>query len=160
MTALHCDRSLTVDRASYGGLIRDATGAAILAYVGKGEENSVLCMELLAILRGIMLCIQNDLRRVSIRSDSKLEMDILNGEVGCPRAMQLLKGRIISLCEQLHRKEIRHVWREMNQPADFIAAIDTGDGESIFNPSEFPLELVELIQNDADYKAYFRTPSF
>ncbi|XP_043697156.1 uncharacterized protein LOC122647928 [Telopea speciosissima] len=73
---------------------------------------------------------------------------------------KVLKGHIISLCEQLHRKEIRHVWREMNQPADFTAAIDTGDGESIFNPSEFPLELVELIQNDADCKAYFRTSSF
>ncbi|XP_043697276.1 uncharacterized protein LOC122648074 [Telopea speciosissima] len=159
MTALHCDGSLTADRASYGGIIHDDTGAAIMAYAGKGDDNSVLGMELLAILRGVTLCIQKDLFRVSIRSDSKLAVDILNGIVSCPWSLQALKVRITSLMEQLQRKEIRHVWRELNQPADFVAAIDTRDGESFFYPPDLPLHLVELIKNDSDHKTYFRTPS-
>ncbi|XP_043697406.1 uncharacterized protein LOC122648222 [Telopea speciosissima] len=159
MTALHCDGSLTADRASYGGIIRDDTGAAIMAYAGKGDDNSVLGMELLAILGGVTLYIQKDLLRVSIRSDSKLAADILNGIVSCPWSLQTLKVRITSLMEQLQRKEIRHVWRELNQPADFVAAIDTGDGESFLYRPNFPPDLVELIKNDSDRKTYFRTPS-
>ncbi|XP_043696683.1 uncharacterized protein LOC122647324 [Telopea speciosissima] len=158
MIALHCDGSLTADRAAYGGLIRDDTGAVILAYVGKGDDDSVLGMELLPILRGVTLCIQNDFRRVSIRFDSKLVVDILNGTICCPWSMQVLKGRISSLLEQLQRKEIRHVWREVNQPTDFIAAFDAGDGESILLPLDFPPELVEMIRDDADRKPYFRPP--
>ncbi|XP_043696732.1 uncharacterized protein LOC122647381 [Telopea speciosissima] len=158
MIALHCDGSLTADRATYGGFIRDDTGAAILAYAGKGDDDSILGMELLAILRGVTLCLQHDFRRASIRSDSKLAVDILNGTICCPWSMHVLKRRISSLLEQLQRKEIRHVWSEVNQPADFIAAFDAGDGESILLPSDFPPELVEMIRDDADRKTYFRPP--
>ncbi|XP_043725708.1 uncharacterized protein LOC122672274 [Telopea speciosissima] len=155
MTPLHCDGSLTANRASYGGIIRDDTGAAIMAFVGKGEDNSVLGMELFPILREVTLCIENGLHRVSFRSDSKLAEDILNGSVNYPWNMQVLKDRIISLLGQLQHKEIRHVWRELNQSADFVAAIDTGDEESIF----YLPDLVELIKDDSYRKTNFRTPS-
>ncbi|XP_043697398.1 uncharacterized protein LOC122648214 [Telopea speciosissima] len=156
MTVLHCDGSLTVDRASYGGIICDATGAAIMAFVGNGDNNSVLSMELYAILRGVSFCVQNSQLQVSIRSDSKLAVDILNGVVSCPWNMQTLRDRISSIFHHLQRKEIKHVWREINQPADFIASMDTGDGEVIIYPPDFPPELVELIKNDYDRKVYFR----
>ncbi|XP_043696885.1 uncharacterized protein LOC122647590 [Telopea speciosissima] len=157
--ALHCDGSLTADRTSYGGVIRDDTGTAILAYMGKGEDNLIVGMELLAIFRRVTLCIGNGLHRVSIRSDSKLAVDILNGSVKCPWNMQVLKAYIISLFGQLQRLEIHHVWRELNQPADFVVAIDIGDEESFFFPPDFPPRLVELIKDDSNRKTYFRTPS-
>ncbi|XP_043696820.1 uncharacterized protein LOC122647496 [Telopea speciosissima] len=159
MAVLHCDGSLTADRASYGGIIRDDAGVAIMAYAGKGDINSVLSMELFAILKGVTFCIQRNLLRVSIRSDSKLAVDILNGAMDCPWSMQILMDRIATLLQQLQRKEIKHVWRELNQPADFIAAMDTGDGEAIFNPLDFPQDLVELVKNDSDGKVFLRTLS-
>ncbi|XP_043696652.1 uncharacterized protein LOC122647297 [Telopea speciosissima] len=159
MAVLHCDGSLTADRASYGGIIRDDAGVAIMAYAGKGDINSVLGMELFAILKGVTFCIQRNLLRVSIRSDSKLAVDILNGAVDCPWSMQILMDRIATLLQQLQRKEIKHVWRELNQLADFIAAMDTGDGEAIFNPLDFPQDLVELVKNDSDGKVFLRTLS-
>ncbi|XP_043687599.1 uncharacterized protein LOC122638815 [Telopea speciosissima] len=134
MAVLHCEGSLMADRASYGGIIRDAAGIAIIAYAGKGDDSSVLGMELYAILKGVDLCIQKNLLRVSIRSDSKLAVDILNG----------------------NHREVRHVWRELNQPADFMAAMDTGDGEVVLCPPDFPQELVELLKDDFDCKVYFR----
>ncbi|XP_043714585.1 uncharacterized protein LOC122662945 [Telopea speciosissima] len=159
MTVLQCDASLTAERASYGGIIRDDTGSAIMAFAVKGDDNSVPGMELYAILRGVTFCIQQNHLRVSIRSDSKLAVDILNGTVSCPWSMHPLKDSITTLFEQLHHKEIRHVWRELNQPADFIAAMDIGDGEVTLYPPDFPQDLVELIKNDSDRKVFFRTLS-
>ncbi|XP_043694119.1 uncharacterized protein LOC122644799 [Telopea speciosissima] len=143
--ALHCDGSLLADTASYGGLIRNTIGDPILAFAGKREDASVLSMELLAILRGVSLCLEKDLLNVSIRSNSKLAVDILNGKIICPWSVQVLKSRIISLFDQLHRKEIQHAWREVNQPADYVAAIDVGNGESILYPLDLPRELLDLI---------------
>ncbi|XP_043697269.1 uncharacterized protein LOC122648066 [Telopea speciosissima] len=79
MVALHCDGSLANDKASFGGLIRDGCGDPIAAYAGLGEDLSVLSMELKAIYKGISLCIEKGLYDVSVRSDSKLAVDILNG---------------------------------------------------------------------------------
>ncbi|XP_043697088.1 uncharacterized protein LOC122647850 [Telopea speciosissima] len=152
MTVLHCDGSLTADRASYGGIIHDATGAAIMAFVGNGDDNSVLGIELYAIFRGVSLCVKNSQLQVSIRSDSKLAVDILNEVVSCPWNMQTLRDHISSIFQHLQCKEIKHVWREINQPADFIASMDIGDGEVIIYPPDFPQELVELLTNDYDRK--------
>ncbi|XP_043721008.1 uncharacterized protein LOC122668521 [Telopea speciosissima] len=158
MAVLHYDGSLTSDRASYGGLIRNAMGVPILAYVGKREEASILSMELLAIYRGISLCLEKDIQNISIRFDSKLAVDILNGTITCPWSVYVLKCRITVFLDQLPHKEIRHVWRELNQPTYFIASIDNGDGESIIYPLDFPGDLLGLIQNDAVRKTHFRPP--
>ncbi|XP_043697167.1 uncharacterized protein LOC122647943 [Telopea speciosissima] len=158
MVALHCDGSLSADRAAYGGIIRHATGDPILAYVGKGVETLVLCMELLAIHRGVALCLERDLQSVSIRSDSKLAVDIITGAVSCPWSVYVLKCQISSLLTQLTHLEVRHVWRELNQPADFVASIDSGDGETIIYPPNFPEDLMRLIHDDTNRKTYFRIP--
>ncbi|XP_043697256.1 uncharacterized protein LOC122648050, partial [Telopea speciosissima] len=148
MAALHCDGSLTADRAAYGDLICNNMGVPILAYVGKGVEASVLSMELLAIHRGLTLCLEKDIHSVSIRTDSKLAVDILTGSITCPWSVYVLNCQICALLHHLSHKEVRHVWRELNQPADFVASINNGDGEAIIHPPKFPEDLMRLIHDD------------
>ncbi|XP_043697429.1 uncharacterized protein LOC122648258, partial [Telopea speciosissima] len=115
---LHCDGSLSGDRAAYGGLIRNTLGDP------------------------------RELRHMSIRSDSKLAIEILTGVSSCPWSVYTLKFQILSSLNQLAHYEIRHVWRELNQPADFIASIDLSDGETILYPSSFVEDLNRLIYDD------------
>ncbi|XP_043697062.1 uncharacterized protein LOC122647823, partial [Telopea speciosissima] len=96
-------------------------GDPVLAYMGKGVETSVLSMELLAIHRGVALCLERNLQHVSIRSDSKLAVEIIT---------------------------VRRVWRELNQPADFIASIDCEGRETILYPPDFQDDLMRMIHDE------------
>ncbi|XP_043697154.1 uncharacterized protein LOC122647927, partial [Telopea speciosissima] len=145
---LHCDGSLNGDRAAYGGLIRNTTGDPVLDYMGKGVETSILRMELLAIHRGVALCLERNLRHVSIRSDSKLAVEIITGVFSCPWNVYVLKNQISPSLNQLARYEVRHVWRELNQPADYIASIGCEGGETILYPPEFQDDLMRMIHDD------------
>ncbi|XP_042486657.1 uncharacterized protein LOC122066892 [Macadamia integrifolia] len=156
MWALHCDGSLTHDRAGYGGIIRDSRGQSILAFAGKGVVRSVLYMELMAMLKGVDLCKKLNLLRISVRSDSNVAVDIINGQVEGPWEIQTLKSKILHLLKEFERKEIIHVWRESNSPADFMATYDTGDGEANIRPEDFPQDLQSLVDLDASRTVYFR----
>ncbi|XP_043696676.1 uncharacterized protein LOC122647317 [Telopea speciosissima] len=141
-----------------GGLIRHSNGDPILAFVGKGVEPSVLAMELLAIHRGVALCLDKGYHNISIRSDSKLAVDIITGTFSYPWNVYVLKCQICSLLNHLTHLEVKHVWRELNQSADFVASNDSGDVESILYPRDFPEDLMRLIHDDIDRKTYFRPP--
>ncbi|XP_043697111.1 uncharacterized protein LOC122647869, partial [Telopea speciosissima] len=150
MVALHCDGSLADDKASFGGLIRDGCGDPIAAYAGQGEDLSVLSMEFKAIYKGISLCIEKGLYDVSVRSDSKLAVDILNGQITGPWQILILKSKILSKFRLLRSKELVHVWREQNQPADFMASLPTDPSGTYWEPESFPLELTILIKKDKE----------
>ncbi|XP_043696713.1 uncharacterized protein LOC122647354 [Telopea speciosissima] len=112
-------------QAGFGGLIRDDSGDPLAAFAGIGEDLSVLSMELMTIYRGISLCVDKGFYDVSIRSDSKLAVDILNGVITGPWQILTLKSKIQIKARLLRSKEFIHVWREQNQPADFMASIPT-----------------------------------
>ncbi|XP_043717558.1 uncharacterized protein LOC122665470 [Telopea speciosissima] len=150
MVALHCDGSLADDKASFGGLIRDGCGDPIAAYAGQGEDLSVLSMEFKAIYKGISLCIEKGLYDVSVRSDSKLAVDILNGQITGPWQILILKSKILSKFRLLRSKELVHVWREQNQPADFMASLPTDPSGTYWELESFPLELTILIKKDKE----------
>ncbi|XP_042509212.1 uncharacterized protein LOC122084853 [Macadamia integrifolia] len=156
MYALYCDGSLTQDRADYGGIIREKSGQLILAYAGKGMTKSVLCMDLIATSKGVRLCKDLDILHISIRSDSKLTVDIINGIVEGPWEIQTLKSKILHLLMEFERKEIIHVWREVNSPADFVATYDTGEDGITLWLEDFPQDLQSLVDMDARHTVYFR----
>lgn len=54
---LSCDGSLTVDRAGYGGLLRDDNVEAIFAYIGMVIASNILLVELFGLRRGLSLAI-------------------------------------------------------------------------------------------------------
>ncbi|XP_043697446.1 uncharacterized protein LOC122648277 [Telopea speciosissima] len=156
MVALHCDGSLADDKASFGGLIRDGCGDPIAAYAGLGEDLSVLSMEFKAIYKGISLCIEKGLYDVSVRSDSKLAVDILNGQITGPWQILILKSKILSKFRLLRSKELVHIWREQNQPADFMASLPTVPSGTYWEPESFPPELTILIKKDKELVTYYR----
>ncbi|XP_043697430.1 uncharacterized protein LOC122648259 [Telopea speciosissima] len=156
MVALHCDGSLSDDKASFGGLIRDDSGDPLAAFAGIGEDLSVLSMELMAIYRGISLCVDKGFYDVSIRSDSKLAVDILNGVITRPWQILTLKSKIQIKARLLRSKEFIHVWREQNQPADFMASIPTDPSGILWEPKSFPPELAILIKQDKEFVTNYR----
>ncbi|XP_043696884.1 uncharacterized protein LOC122647588 [Telopea speciosissima] len=167
MVALHCDGSLSDDKAGFGGLIRDDSGDPLAAFVGIGDDLSVLSMELMAIYRGISLCVDKGFYDVSIRSNSKLAADILNGVIIGPWQILTLKSKIHIKARQkskkknikarlLRSKEFIHAWREQNQPADFMASFPTDPSGILWEPESFPPELAILIKQDKEFVTYYR----
>ncbi|XP_043697497.1 uncharacterized protein LOC122648333 [Telopea speciosissima] len=109
MVALHCDGSLSDDKAGFGGLICDDSGDPLAAFAGIGEDLSVLSMELMAIYKGMSLCVDKGFYDVSIRSDSKLAVNILNGVITGPWQILTLKSKIQIKAMLLRSKEFIHV---------------------------------------------------
>ncbi|XP_043697217.1 uncharacterized protein LOC122648001 [Telopea speciosissima] len=156
MVALHCDGSLSDDKAGFGGLIRDDSGDPLAAFASIGEDLSVLSMKLMAIYRGISLCVDKGFYDVPIRSDLKLAVDILNGVITGPWQILTLKSKIQIKARLLRSKEFIHVWREQNQPADFMASIPIDPSEILWEPESFPPELAILIKQDKEFVTYYR----
>ncbi|XP_043717536.1 uncharacterized protein LOC122665451 [Telopea speciosissima] len=156
MSTLHCDGSLSGDKVGFGGLIRNGSGDPIVAYAGLGEDLCVLSMELLAILKGISLCIDKGFHEVSFKSDSKLAIDILNGENIGPWKIQTTKRKILTKSRLLRTKEFVHVWREQNQPADFMASFPSGPSGILWEPRSFSPKLSILIKKDKEFVTYYR----
>ncbi|XP_042521311.1 uncharacterized protein LOC122094776 [Macadamia integrifolia] len=156
MIALHCDGSLKLDKGYYGGIIRDNKGEPILAYAGIGHFASVLHMELLAIFRGITLCIEKNFTKVSIKLDSKLVVDMLNGVIQGPWDTQVIKRRILQLTKYFALIEFKHVWRELNRPADYMASLELPSEEILIMPTRFPNDLKVFVEEDAAHMVYYR----
>ncbi|XP_043697031.1 uncharacterized protein LOC122647780 [Telopea speciosissima] len=154
--SLHCDGSLSDGRAAFGGVIRNAIGQPVAAFANQGLELCILSMELVAIHRGISLCIERGILDVSIRSDSKLAIDTISGKVVGPWKVQPLKSRILALANDLRMKEFTHVWREQNRPADFMAAVPCDSYGVVWDPGDFPPALIHYLEQDSDFVTYYR----
>lgn len=111
---LNSDGSMTVDPVGYGGILRDSTGEAVLAFYGPALKCNVLWAELQAIQRGITLALFHGFFQLKIMSDSKLGVDILNKVSECPWKVLTLVHNIWQLLHDMRGVEIVHVWREAN----------------------------------------------
>ncbi len=115
--------------AGYGVVITDQAGrkvAELSEYLGHRTNNYAEYQGLLAVLR---YALENDLRRLSVISDSELMVRQMKGiyKVRHPELRKLYE-EAQQLVRKLEHFEIRHALREHNRDADRLAnqAMDRG----------------------------------
>ncbi|EOY19200.1 Retrotransposon, unclassified-like protein [Theobroma cacao] len=106
--------------AAGGGVLRDHTGNLIFGFSENfGYQNS-LQAELLALHRGLCLCMEYNVSRVWIEVDAQVVIQMIqNHHKGSYKIQYLLES--IRKCLQVISVRISHIHREGNQAADFLS---------------------------------------
>lgn len=151
---------LNVDGASKGNsglsgggmVVRDCKGqlvtAAAAAFYGVGSNMMAEC---LALLDGLTLIRQNGLEghHFLIESDSQVLVQMVMGNAVVPWRLKGLLDQILKELETLNY-HLRHIYREANTFADFLASYAVHSGRwSVFSESDtLPLAGRSLLQQD------------
>jgi len=104
-----------------GGILRDHQGNMIYAFsipLGIGSNNLA---ETLAAQQGIYWCVQHGFKKIILEVDSKLLNNWISYKSKPPWQIQQHIRELIRLARQLEFFECRHIFREANSTADFLA---------------------------------------
>ncbi|XP_077252378.1 uncharacterized protein LOC143891727 [Tasmannia lanceolata] len=81
---LNSDASLTADKATLGGLIRDSSGTSILMYSLDATIQNITDLELDAIAHGLSMASATSVQNSWVETDYLLADQIIKGEIRCP----------------------------------------------------------------------------
>ncbi|KAG6469541.1 hypothetical protein ZIOFF_070470 [Zingiber officinale] len=105
--------------SSYGAIVRDHSGQVVVARQGVLGEGSNIRAELMAILRGLELCVDRQLSPIWLESDSLVALHIIRSSgISWEFREEIL--RIRRLVRQ-YGVRCTHIYREGNAAADFLA---------------------------------------
>ncbi|KAG6472994.1 hypothetical protein ZIOFF_066901 [Zingiber officinale] len=105
--------------SAYGAIVRDHSGQVVVARQGVLGEGSNIRAELMAILRGLELCVDRQLSPIWLESDSLVALHIIRSSgISWEFREEIL--RIRRLVRQ-HGVRCTHIYREGNAAADFLA---------------------------------------
>ena len=107
--------------AGIGGLIKfnDETLLSFSENIGVKTNNEA---EYLALIKGINICIENNISNISIFADSELIVKQINGDYKVKNErMAALHKKTHELLSKLNSWEIEHVLRELNVEADELS---------------------------------------
>ncbi|EOY13984.1 RNase H family protein [Theobroma cacao] len=106
--------------AAGGRLLRDHTGTLIFSFVENFGPYNSLQAELMALYRGLLLCIEHNVRRLWIEMDAKVVIQMIHrGHKGSAQIRYLLAS--IRKCLSVISFRISHIHREGNQAADLLS---------------------------------------
>ena len=135
-------------KAIGGGLIRDSLGNWVVGFTRKlGSVNS-FSVEIWALRDGLMLCHQMNLPAIIIELDAKALVDALNN----PRYSNSVISPIFDDCKfllsQIPQVRIKHIFREANKCADYLASY--GHSQALDFVIHFvpPVDLVSFVEAD------------
>lgn len=153
---LSYDGSMTTTRSGYGGLIHSCDGNPLIGYVGLSKQQHILWIKMFTLYHGLMVARNHGITKLKINLDLKIVVDVTNNRSKCPWRVLSLKAKIIKVLEDFEHADIQHVWREANQPTDFLARWSTSLDEQLLSPKVFPPQLVEAIYKDVNQHVYVR----
>ncbi|PWA44555.1 hypothetical protein CTI12_AA523610 [Artemisia annua] len=108
--------------AGGGGIMRDAQGYFIRAFTENYGICTVTRSEILALLRGILMARDAGIKKLIIKVDSQVVVQLMEGETSCYSPAVL----IVHKCRELLRRsdwevKLEHCYREANRAADWLA---------------------------------------
>ena len=121
--ACEFDEEYNPINAGVGGVIKlkDKTILSFSENVGIKTNNEA---EYLALIKGIDLCIKNNISNVSIFADSELVVKQINGEYKVKNErMAVLHKKTHDLLKKFNSWDINHVLRENNTEADDLSKL-------------------------------------
>ena len=135
--------------AGGGGLIRDENGEWVTGFARRiGSTNSFLA-ELWALRDGLQLCLQANVHSVNIELDAKAIVDALNSPTSHDAFVSPIMEDCRFMASRIPQKRFRHIYREANKCADFLARAGLLlESEFVVFPSP-PVDLGSLLEADA-----------
>ena len=106
-----------------GGVLRDANGEALLVYLGRVGEGSNNKAEVMALLWGLQLITDMQIKEITIEGDSKLIIDMAKGVSQPGWSIQNIIMDIWHFLRGLDKVHLQHIYREGNKVADAAAAM-------------------------------------
>lgn len=116
---LHSDGSVSPDGAGWSFVLRGGQGNFIFAATGSLGTTSSLEAEVLAMLEGLRFCQRQGYGECIVRTDCNLLLQLLNSR-RYPWKLTSLFQDIEAISSTLSCS-FRHVYRELNVPADLLA---------------------------------------
>ncbi|XP_021740114.1 uncharacterized protein LOC110706504 [Chenopodium quinoa] len=120
---LNFDGSVLNKSATTGILIRDSSGAILGARAFNLGTTKVFITEAMAIHKGILLALEREIKNIIIEGDNLLVINSVNGIWSTPWQIDHIIQDICSLLSNFDNWSIRHIFREANQAADWIANV-------------------------------------
>ncbi|KAF5182245.1 hypothetical protein FRX31_028170 [Thalictrum thalictroides] len=123
--ALNSVGSLTSNKASYGGIIRDETGVVNLAFCASSNERSILYLELMGIAKGIEATMTLNISKLHIRTDSMMSTRILLKRQAPTWRTEALVAEINENLKSFNETKVEHTFRQVNLDADWVANLNS-----------------------------------
>ncbi|XP_077233633.1 uncharacterized protein LOC143875936 [Tasmannia lanceolata] len=147
---LNCDASLASSSASIGGLLRTNDGSVLAMYSQDKIQMTIQELELEAICHGASLASSLNIDRLWIESDSLFAVNVIEGSVACPWKKRLSLAHLKNTLLKFVSWKVSHIWREANQPADFLSKADCPLKGSLPHP------LYDYVKEDDEGTLYYR----
>ncbi|CAN0873401.1 Putative ribonuclease H protein At1g65750 [Linum grandiflorum] len=107
--------------AAAGGVIRTNTGRFVKAFTSNLGSCSITRDEMQAIVNGLQLVWNLDIRRIQVQSDSMTAISILAKDSELRHQHATLVIQLKELCSRQWKVTISHIYREANFAADYLA---------------------------------------
>ncbi|MCH99988.1 ribonuclease H protein, partial [Trifolium medium] len=134
-------------QAGCGGVIRNGSGNWVCGFAKALGPCSAFVAELWGILEGITIAKDRNIMRIEVQVDSKAVLQYLTSpKNGSIRGRRLVR-KIRELIEQGIEVQFKHVYREANRVADWLANLgcNLANGSTLF---EFPPREVQSLVDD------------
>ena len=114
-----------------------------------GNTNSYMA-ELWALRDGLQLCLQMNAHSVIIELDAKIIMDTLNSPTSSNSFISSILEDCRHMANRIPQKIFRHIYREANKCADFLARIGLLLDNDFIMFSSQPVDLTSILEADAN----------
>ena len=143
--------------ASAGGLIRDSASGWVTGFVlNIGVTNSLMA-ELWGVREGLLLARSLGLHDVVVELDALIIVQFLKSSVDLSHPCSALLEDVAALVREGWVREVRHIFREGNQCADFLANMAQSYPVGLSVLCTPPPGLLPLLEADARGRTYIRT---
>ena len=134
--------------AKGGGLIRDGNGTWLIGFARKIRTATSFLVELWALRDGLRLCLQIQAQAVYIELDAKAIVDALHSQSCTNTVIYSIMEDCRHLVTQIPQTRVKHVYREANRCADFLAKLGTGLQNDFAIFSSPPVDLLSILEDD------------
>jgi ribonuclease HI len=155
---LNVDGSMigSLQSAGFGGLLRNNFGNFIKGFFGTASQQSVLYVEVMAILHGLELCWSNGYRKITCYSDSLQVVSLIKNGVSPHHRFANEIHQVRQLLNKDWSVSVHHTLREGNACADLLAKMGASANLSLVVLDDPPPQLTNALRADAWGVAFVR----
>jgi len=136
-------------KAGGGGLIRDGNGEWVIGFARKIGTTTSFMAELWALRDGLLLCLQIQAQAICVELDAKAVVDAFNMQSYSNTVISSIMDDCRHLATQISHLRVRHIYREANRCADFLAKLGLSVVSDYVELPSPPVDLLHILEDDA-----------
>ncbi|OVA12668.1 Ribonuclease H domain [Macleaya cordata] len=153
---INTDGSLLSEVAGYGAIIRDESGTALVAVVGRSQPKTVILHELQSLEAGLCLAASHGFRRFHVGTDSKIIVSCVTRVVDPPWIAIPIMRSIHRMIKAPDFFKIQHIYRDTNKAVDHLVGMYPSAEFLEIIPSSFAKDLKKIVFDDKSGLSFSR----